>query len=242
MEAGIAAGFTLFVLSSLIVGTRLLSLAWRTGEVPELAIGIALVAGGGVSFPLLIGALFLRTGSSPEATFAIILGTFFGHLGAASLALAVRHIFRPHERWARGAQLGVTGVLVVALAARVSDPAAIPSPGPIFWTGMAGSLASYAWSAAESFRLWSMMRRRVALELAEPALARRFLLWGVAATAACGIFSCTMLNRWIDPVHMHPTLLLAQTLFGVAAAAGIWLAFFPMRWPDRIVRRTSPRV
>lgn len=236
MEAGIAAGFALFVLASLVVGSRLLLLAWRTGEVPELAIGVALVAGGGLSFPLLIGALSLASLSSPLSTLAIITGTFFGHLGAASLALAVRHIFRPDERWARGVQLGLTAILVVALAARARDPAAIPSPAQVFWPGMLASLASYAWSAFESFRLWSMMRRRVALGLGDPALARRFLLWGGAAAAACGIFACTMINRTLDPTQMHPTLLLAQTVFGATAAVGIGLAFFPVRR-----RRASPR-
>ncbi|MCL4685112.1 hypothetical protein KJ059_10215 [Myxococcota bacterium] len=229
MDSGIAVGFALFVLSSLIVGARLLLLARRTGEVPELAIGVALVAGGGLSFPLLIGALLVGDRSSPVATFAIIVGTFCGHLGAASLALAVRHIFRPTEPWARVLQLGLTGVLVMALAARASDPAEIPLPGYVFWPGMLGSLSIYAWSAAESFRLWSLMRRRVALGLANPALARRFLLWGIAAAAACGIFTSTLINRSLDPAHMHPTLLLLQTLFGVTAAVGIWLAFFPMR-------------
>lgn len=238
MEFGIALGFSLFVLSSLIVGARLLLLAWRTGEVPELAIGVALIAGGGLSFPLLIGALLTGERSSPLVTLGIVLGTFFGHLGAASLALAVRHIFRPTAPWARVAQLGLTGVLVLALAARASDPAALPSPGYVFWPSMIASLASYAWSAAESFRLWSLMRRRVALGLAEAALTRRFLLWGIAAAAACGIFACTLVNRGIDPAHMDPRLLLVQTLFGVTAATGIWLAFFPMHRRRRARSRT----
>ena len=197
---------------------------------------MALVAGGGLSFPLLIGALALASRSSPLSTLAILTGTFFGHLGAASLALAGRDIVRPDARWARGAQLGLTAIPVVALAARVRAPAAIPSPDYVFWPGMFASLASYAWSAFESFRLWSMMRRRVALGLGDPALAHRFLLWGGAAAAACRIVACTMINCTLHPTQMHPTWLLAQTVFDATAADGIGLAFFPLGR-----RRASPR-
>ncbi len=90
------------------------------------------------------GIVPLRSPGSPSSS---------GPSVAASLALVVRHIFRSMEPWARVLQLGLTGVLVMALAARASDPAELPSPGYVFWPGMLGSLSIYARSAAESFRL-----------------------------------------------------------------------------------------
>ena len=80
-----------------------------------------------------------------------------------------------------------------------------------------------------------MLRRRMRIGLANAELARRFLLWGIAGTSAMGIVISGGVNRFLDPTTLHPALLLLQAAFGLTAAIGIWLAFFP---PRRVRRET----
>lgn len=222
-----AAGMGLFTASSLVTGVRLLALARRTRAMPELAIGVALLAGGGLAFPILV----LASRALPQAPrigiLGLTVGTFLSHLGAASLALAVRHLFRPESGWARALHLSLTAVLAGAIAARVFEPERVPSPGYVFWPGMLASLACYAWSAAESFaRARRLQRQAAAGETA--ARARGYVMWGVAATAACGIFAGVIVGRAIDPLGFPDGIVIVQAALGVVAATGILLAFLPL--------------
>lgn len=227
MELATAAGMGLFVASSLVTGGGLLALSLRTREVPELAIGVALFAGGGLAFPLLVLSGWLYAEAPLLAMAGLTVATFLSHLGAASLALAVRHIFRPEAGWARVVQLLLTSALAGALALRVLEPETVPSPGYVFWPGILASLGCYAWSAAESLLRWRALRRIDGEGEASEA-ARRFLMWGLAAIAACGIFAGTILAREIDPLGVPRGIVLGQALLGVVAALGIWRAFFPI--------------
>jgi len=65
--------------------------------------------------------------------------------------------------------------------------------------------------------------------LASADIAQRFLLWGVAGSAAVGIHVCSAANRLLDPDTIHPALLIVQAVLGLSAAIGIWLACFPPR-------------
>lgn len=227
MEALALLGYGAFVLGSLVVGVRLLRLWLRTREVPELAIAVTLLAGA-LSYALGIAAL-----ASPLSTLlAVLLETvaaFFSHLAAASLALALRLIFRPDARWARVLQIALTFGVALAFSTRLVDPLAFPPPGFVFWPYALTGACVYTWSAVESLHHHRLLRRRARLGLAEPGLARRLLLWGVAGSAAVGIYLTLMVERVLHPGAIPPWSILLGSALGVVAAVGIWFAFFPSR-------------
>jgi hypothetical protein len=235
MELFAAVGFGSFVTASLVVGLRLLALARRTRELPELAIGTALFVGGGLGYALVVAAFALRAFPAPLVPVALVAGSFGTALGAGALALGVQRIFRPGAVWARVLWRGIAAVLALGFAGRMLDPTAVPAADWIFWSSTLASTAAYTWSALESLRWRRLVLRRARLELADPALARRFALWGLAAAAAVGIHLCGMANRLAGHTGIHPALLAVQSLLGLVAAVGLWLAFFP-----GAARRASP--
>jgi hypothetical protein len=222
-------GYGSFVLASLVVGTRLLLLHRRTHETPELAIGVALFAGGGLAYGIAVG-VYSAPGLDPTlAALLEIVAAFFSHLGAASLALALRQIFRPDVPWARVFQLSITVALTGAFATRLVDPLLFPPPAYVFWPYAVTGSVVYGWSVFESLHCHALMARRARIGLADPAVARRFLLWGIAGAAALGIYLAAMWSRLTEPVAMAPWTVALTSAFGLVAAVGLSLAFFPRR-------------
>lgn len=223
-------GFASFASISLWVGGRLLWLAARTRQAPEAAIGTALFFGAGLGYMLAVGARQVNV-LPPEHVEAVRLaGVAFIHLGSAALAFGAWRIFRPAERWALALCLAIAAGLAASLALRVAHPpsAAQPVSGPLhFWPLMVLGATSYGWCALEAGRYAARLRRRARLGLAEPAMARRFALWSVGGACAVGIHLCSMVNRFIDPVLVHPAILTATSALGLVAGGAIWLAFFP---------------
>ena len=234
-------GFGAFVLASLVVGTRLLATGLRTRELPELAIGTAFLTGGGLGYLLVVMALVLRVFPPTLGPLALHAGVFLIYLGTAATTCGVWRIFRPGERWAAALCAAISCVLAVAFALRLLssvDDAASPIH---FWPSTLAGTASYAWSAFETLRYHALLRRRVRLGLAAPAMARRFLLWGCGSVAAVGIHAISMVNRFVDPAAIGALMLALQSMLGLAAALAIWLAFFPPAWFERQMRARGAR-
>lgn len=225
-------GFGSFVIASLLIGGRLIALAARTRQAPEATLGTALFSGGGLGYLLSIG---IRQLDVPlEYAVAVRhLGAAFIHLGSAALALGVWRIFRPSERWALALCLALVGGLATSLLLRLSAPphAVYPlSSGLHFWPMMILGTVAYGWVALEAGRYSALLRRRVRLGLAEPALQERFVLWTVGAVCAVLVHACSMASRIIDPAVIHPAILTATSLLGFGAAVTLWLTFFPPAW------------
>jgi hypothetical protein len=102
-------GFAAFVAVSLSVGLRLLRLASRTRELPELAIGVALFAGG-VGYSLFILMFSLRANlamfeaSGHRGPFVFWL---FNAAGAAAYAWSAFEAFRYHGLLRRRVRVGL---------------------------------------------------------------------------------------------------------------------------------------
>lgn len=231
-------GFGAFVAASFAVGVRLLLLAHRTRQAPELSIGVAFVAGGGFGYLLVMLSMGMQVLSGGAAAAALLAGAACMAIGAVALAIGVRAIFRPGDVLARRWIAILAAALAISLAGRLADPMRVPAAPWIFWTSTLASCFAYTWSAVESLHYAATLRRRVRIGLAEAWIAQRFALWGVAASAAVAIHVVSMYGRaHYGTAATPPSMLALSSLLGLVAAAGIWLAFFP---PKRV--RTSPQL
>ena len=88
------------------------------------------------------------------------------------------------------------------------------------------------WGGTESLRYWRLLRKRIALGLADPIVARRFLLWGVAlfGNGITNSIDATM-KLFVVQALDYPILSLTTTFAGLMAACCLTLAF----WPNRSV-------
>jgi hypothetical protein len=114
----------------------------------------------------------------------------------------------------------------------------------------AAMLAINLWVGLEPLAYHVKLRRRVALGLAEPLVADRFLLWGVGSLARAALIVLGAVSGLVLPgvaagareAFTAATLLLAS-LLGVLTAGTYWLTFNPtpayVRWVERRYRRAA---
>jgi hypothetical protein len=240
------AGVVLFMLASVVVGTRLL-LLWRiTRQLPELLLAIALWCTGFLGFALETVARS-APGLADQSRFTIILLGLVGeYVGAAALILFAWRVFRPQEGWAASFALLLGVTLAGALAGeilsgqymRYIDSELIEGPAVPF--GIAARGLAPAWMAVEAFRYHAMLRRRVRLGLAEPVVVHRLALWGTATAASALAHAGTAYHRirYGSALMEHDWALNTVSALAFVAAVGIAFAFFPPAFYRRLLART----
>jgi hypothetical protein len=174
-----------FLLTGGVVGMRLLWLARRTRQIPEVLIGTALVSANLLFFPI-AGASGMGRSAIGEVHLGLFAAAMLVLWLAVSCLLAFTwRTFRPNERWAKNLALllsalllGLVGGLLVTL--RASPPEASSFEAGKLWTGLIRIplLGAFGWNLLESLRQYGMAKRRLALGLGDPVVANRFLLWG----------------------------------------------------------------
>jgi len=238
-----------FVAVAAVVGTRLLMLARRTRQTPELAIGLALILVVFLGYPLQL--VPLRPGIDPElAQRALVVGAVVTALGQCCVYVFTRAVFRPREAWARALTgAAIVGILVlatveVARVARGSGAVELRLDGTLLAAYLLYTLG-YAWTAIEAFRYHGLLRKRQAIGLADPVVANRFLLWAVSGTSATVGLSVSIAAALLGDGALtgHPTSMLVLGLAGVTSAATTYLAFMPpavwVRWVGGSARAPS---
>lgn len=223
-------GLLATVASGFGVGARLLRVARRTRQVPELAIGTSCVT---LTLGVLVMLCATRLGGLPEAVAFVISALGLGLLALSTLALAVGvwRIFRPYDAWARG----LCGALGVALAvgwlARTAPgtPVTPWDPSVDNLGFLLARAAVHVWAAIECLLHYRILLRRLRLGLADPVITHQFLLWGVSASAMLGVFAIVAYSAFVrgQPAVEWTSGLLATSALGMLAAGGIWCAFFP---------------
>lgn len=221
-------------LVSLYVGARTLVVWRRTRGIAELAIGLNVlsISIGGALFAALTAKPELRHGEGGLAIFTLMIVTLSIH----PLAVAVGNwrIFRPGSRMAR-LSVGLTFVVMGIYAVIAYMPSVEVDTRNLVYEGT--RLLLYGWGATECFRYAAMLRRRVALGLAEPIVAHRIRLWGVASVAqipTSALPFVQMIGGGDGQVLSSAASLYMASGLGVTATTCIALAFFPpaatMRW------------
>jgi hypothetical protein len=234
-----------YLLTITVVGCRLLLLARRTGALPELLLGGALILGGTLGGPLEAVAMAAKAEIGPETAGRLLFaGKAFGVVAVACHALFIRCVFRPRERWATVLVFALVACLLAGMTGTATSGAFATAETPLlwFWVDLAARLGGSTWLVLEAARYYGLMRRRLRLGLADPVVANRFFLFTVA-----GVCSIAFLLTSAPPVILDQeryALILTMDLV-VCSAAGVGvsvlylLTFLPPAAYLRRVRAAS---
>jgi hypothetical protein len=235
----------LVALASTAVGARLLLVSRRTRGFPEFVLGLSLTAITGIGFPIVL-LTELRQTIGPLLTFAAdFVGSFVVAMGFAGFYVFTWRVFRPDSRWAAALTMLCSGAALVATAATVWLAIGIESSEQKFsivrgWEILLFTSAAvgFLWSAVEALRYHAMLRRRLALGLADGVVTNRVLLWGLTGVAAGAALMILTLLRLADVNYMSaPVALFTAAVCGLLASVFLYLAFLPpaayLRWIDR---------
>ncbi len=233
----------LYTVTSLVVGFRLIARSYHSRGVPELLIGLTYAASSGIGYPLTVTA---TAWSSRGATLgAMAIGEALIVLGCGCFLLFNAKVFRPTARWSvpvallGSLVLAACGGWVVAEFFATDDVALVTERtrlGTILF--LAVLVLGQGWTAFEGMRHYRMMRRRLALGLAEPVVTNRFLLWGIS-----GLVSLTwngVVNAYLlagANINLHPVPVFAVSFGGLVTAGCLVLTFMPPAWYVRWIQR-----
>lgn len=240
-----------FVLGSLVVSMRLLSLGRRTGQSPEIFLGLGILGTAVLGYGTLIAAGVARGDASSPATATTILLTAAGRLlhnaGVSMMLLFVLTVFHHGVTWART----LVGVIFAMLwfgllGAELRDGFRTMAPGNVFWWLQYAVIWTYPlWTAFESYRYYGRMCRRRTLGLADPLVTNRFWLWGTGSlgTAISIWFASVPYFLIHDTARLatwSPIVQVATATTGLVTVSIYYLTFYPPAWYRGWIASSEP--
>jgi len=234
-----ALGGASFVVASAFVSVRLLLLARRTRQLPELLLGVGLLLSGAIGYPVNTVARMVPHSALQSPLFAASGLLSFSALVA--MGIFTWRVFRPSEAWARATCVGAIAVTTVAFVWQTFGPGWAPfcrtERGP--WSiSEVTQLATLAWAGTESLLYHRKLVKRMQLGLGDPITANRLLLWAIAEYAAFTISGTVSLLRVIGVPMTNELIGIVIGPLGVTLAVAVWLAFLP---PSRYTRWIAVR-
>lgn len=237
-----------FAVIALVVSARLIRLSFRSGQAPERLMGLGILGTAVLGYAfMMVGLIAGRSaadGGEPSAPFVAItaLGWIFHNVGVLCMLRFIIVVFRPDDRVAKAVAVVMSIVLWLGwLGYAWQGNMATGLPDGPYWIAFT-VIGSYPlWNAAESFRYHRLMRRRLALGLADPLVTDRFRLWALASL--CAAASIWIVNLpsllGVEPGSRRAEELMAicmlfTSAFGIATVSIYWLTFLPPRWYRRL--------
>ena len=159
-------------------GVRLLMLALRTRQAPELWGGLYFL---GASFG--ISLRMFGASNQFEMPEAAALANAAGHvaLAAGTIAMAIftQRVFHPESPRAKGFAAVVVGAIAVTTVwTFAGGSVSMENSAAVICTNTF-RIVPTAWAFFESFRYWRSMKKREWLGLSDPVVTNRFLLWSI---------------------------------------------------------------
>jgi hypothetical protein len=235
MELLMVGSMLLCALVGTAVGLKLLGIAARTRKLPEFAIGAGLLAYAGVSQPALLAyqALGDEVSLGVRMGFAV-LRVLAIYATLLALSLFTWRVFGSESRWrqALAALVAVAASISAALTIRGTwQHLSSDAFTPLYWRlGMSPHFVlAFGWMSLESLRYHALLRKRLALGLADPVVANRFFVWG----AGEGVSSLLVLALIVvmctgrEIAASDPVVAWFVTLTGLVNALVWWLSFAP---------------
>lgn len=224
----------LFILAAGAVGLRLTALAWRTRETAESLLGPGLFLVVGVGYPTIMVGRYLIEAGNHAGPLVLAGSLVVSSVGWSLVWTFTQRVFRPDAAWARrltwGAYLAfavcTAEVILRSLGSERPQDLMIPSWGAL--GHQLNAMTLIVWTGFESFRYYGLLRKRMALGLASPVVANRFLLWGFNSVfsfvALAGPLSAGLMGR---DFMADPFVLLSLAIGGLMSAVSLYLAFLP---------------
>jgi len=242
MQAVASLSMFVVLIVTFIVGARMLALGFRNGRLPELAFGVAFLSGSLGTVGAQLGQRFLWTGADDFSLTMNALCFAIQVLGTYALYLSTWRIYRPNQGWAFMLFAVGGSMATLAWVIRWMDGDflmnLLETPGIALFH--LTRISVFAWAAVESFHYHSLLKRRMALGLADPVAAQQIFMWGVSAIAA-GAVSATILTS-VFGLGRHPlevpAALAVLVLLSIVLSVCMWCAFFP---PETLRRWAKAR-
>jgi hypothetical protein len=231
-----------YCLAALLVGVRLISLAHRTRQLPELMIGLSFLTGSVIGYPAIVAAELLVAKASPLAWPIAVAGRLGIAVATVFILVAWWRIYHPSRRWGAPVVYAWTALIAVTVAMELRLPAvqlaSYDNPWvPVRLVIQGGAFAAMAWSG---FRYHARLRRRMRIGLADPVVANRIWLWNLAAsgvTLQCVyIIAVPYLRSLFDAEAVVPAV---YGTLGVVIALCITRAFYPSQAYLRKIRERN---
>ncbi len=229
--AGIAG--LISILIGWLVTARLFALARRTRAVPERLLALGFGGLFCVGYPLAGASRLPALNTTNEGALLFAIGAIGMVSGIAALGRFPQVVFRPGERWASLLSAGITvaGAIggagcAVSVARARSAQEMIAQIEPWAVLLMATVCVCSSWNGAESTRYYLIMKRRLALGLAQPETTHRFLLWAIASWCTAGPVAVITLMRASGIAILSALPMAAIACTGLIASTCWWLAFF----------------
>ena len=241
----------LFGLLFLVVSTwtafRLFLIAHRTRKSPELFMAIGLAGTGPFGFGLSLAAGIVAPSDPMLGAWLRLAGTVAVSLASMAFALFTQRVFRPGKTWAR-VLVGLASIAFVGLFALTLQDhwqAGPDQSDPVMLERGAVLAFVWAWMGIECLRYRAVLRRRLALELADPLVVNRFTLWAFVSIESFLLNSiCTLLafRAGGGSGMSGDDMILATGALGMTGAVAIYLAFVPPRAYQRWVTESAEAV
>lgn len=244
---------------SFVIGVRLVRMGRRGGG-PEMWLGLYFLI---YSCFATSASVTLYLGwSAPEVAFSdgttrILNAVFYtlSTIGMTCLLVFTQRTFRAGSTGGRVLVWSNCAVLVGAMVGvGVTEGFEVRVlNGPWYWIHYLARLTPFVWVAIESFRYGALLRRRVAIGLADPLVADRFRLWGLWASVLAVMSLTDPLSRfwywhltgsttqWVSEIGrpIIDVVVPLSSAFGIAAVMLLFLTFFPTPAYRRWVARRS---